>query len=256
MAEQTTETGFVSGDAVASPTIHDLAPLHWLVTHPRLRADFLRELPPEKARSPREILQCVSQLEEETGWAAEALLRFLGCPTSNVGEFRSQTPEEYKPCRNYVHLLRTLTGMVEVATDKRMLILGFGGVYLKAGGGIDKVWEAFAEHLQNRDALLAIEYLELGEIHTALNTALTLIDPSFVYSGPSPFDGLPAVHISTGRLDTLVRNDPQELGFLGEKRTVPAMRAHIEDCEGCGAAFLDRRSRLEPLQSSELNVSH
>lgn len=255
MTGQTTETGLFGGDSVATAPIPDLAPISWLVTQPSLRADFLRELAPEKALPPREILQCVTQLEEETGWGADALIRYLGCPTSNVGEFRSLTLEQYKPCRNYVHLLRTLTGMVEMAADKKMLILGFGSIYLKAEKDTDKVWEAFAEHLQNGDALLGIEYLELGEIHTALNTALTKIGPAYVYTGPSPFDGLPAVHISTGRLDTLVRNNAEELELLGEKRTVPAMLTHIAECEGCEAAFLDRRSRLELPQPPRVAAS-
>lgn len=243
MPGQTTETSALPVDRLA-PLIHALAPIGVLVTEHPIRDLFLAELPPDETYIARAILQDVSRLQEETGWNADALIQHLGCPSTNVGEFRKLSLEEYKLCHDYIDLLCLLTGVIETAPDKRMLILGFGNVYLKADKDIEKVRHAFTKHLPDRDALLAIKYLELGEIRTALNTVLAKIDPDYVYSGRSPFDDLPSVHISTGRIDVLVRNDPQELEALGEKRVVPCMRSHIDKCKGCHEAFQDRYARL------------
>src|SRR5690348_879758 len=216
MNRQITETGFA--DQRVAPEIPALAPVSVLVREMTVRDLFLAELPPGETYFARAILQNVSRLEEETGWEADALIQHLGCPSTNVGKFRKLSLEEYSACHAYTALLCLLTGVIEMAPDKKMLILGFGNVYLKADKEIEMVKYAFTKHLPNRDALLAIKYLELGEIRTALNTALAEIDPDSVYTGPSPFDGLPPVHISTGRLDALVRDNPGELATLGEKR--------------------------------------
>lgn len=247
MMESTTESDLLSpqlGDTIAIPTIPALAPVSCLIEEHATREGFLGELPSEHRLTATEILHSVTQLKETTGWDSDTLIHYLGCPTTKVGAFRGLSTEEFEECNRYVGLLRTLTGTVETAADKRMLLLGCGHVYVKANRDMNAVSEAFTKLNFENNALSPMEYLELGEIQTALKTALITIDPGYAYTGPSPFDGLPAVHISTGRLDVLAREDERELRSLGERKVVPFMRSHIKKCDGCRAALEDRERRL------------
>jgi hypothetical protein len=233
------------GDTTAMPMIADLAPVSCLLTDYATRERFLAELKPENRLIATEILQCATRLEDTTNWDGDTLIRFLGCPTKDIGSFRDSDKAQLGISRGYVRLLATLAETVETTFDKRMVVFGYGGVYLKAERDIDRVEGAFTERADEKDSLSASEYLELGEVRTALDTALRVIDPQHGFQGSTPFDGLPRVHISTGRLDVLVREDPEELATLGAEMVVPRMRTHIDDCKGCEKAFEDRRLRLE-----------
>ena len=224
----------------------DLEPVSCLISDHSNRARFLEELDPERKIIAAEILQSATQLEQSTGWDGETLVRCLGCPATTVRAFRDLEVGRLEISSGYLQLLQTLGALVETEFDKRMLVLGYGHLYRRAENDLDAVKTAFMSDAPFfREPFSAFDYLQLGEVEAALDTALRVIDPTHGYSGGNPFDGLPEVHISTGRLDVLIGGDSKELRALGDFVVAGRMKTHIEECPGCKAAYRYREEQLE-----------
>jgi hypothetical protein len=221
-------------------TLPDLEPISWLIKYHTNRARFLDELDPDRKMVAAEILQSATQLEQTTGWDGETLVQCLGCPATTVGEFRKLEEGRLKISRDYLGLLQTLAALVETEIDKRMLLLGYGTIYRRADRDVERVERAFKDPA----TFSAFDYLQLGEVQTALDTAMGRLDPEFGPKGRNPFDGLPTVHISTARLDVLIDGDQSELDTLGTSVLIGRMRSHIDGCEGCEAAYRYRQEQL------------
>lgn len=227
------------------PEIQALEPIDYLISNYELGEKFLDELPPESRTIAEPILSSARKLKETTGWDAEKLVVWLGCPTNTVKEFGDLLPERLEISKQYLSYLEQLSERIEVQFDKRMLVLGFGRLYIRAGEDIAKVRSAFEVE---RD-FSANEYLNLGEVQRALDTALVVIDPGSEDEIVTPFDNLDPVHISTGRLDALIKREREFASdTLGEVAVRMEEHIHGTDgtgaCSGCKAAYVHRQEQL------------
>jgi hypothetical protein len=225
------------------PTIADLEPVSWLISNHRNRELFLEELDAKRRDIAEEILQSATKLEQSTGWSGETLVRWLGCPATTVGAFRELKSERLKISNEYLRYLEELSALVETEFDKRTLILGYGKVYLLVDGDTGMVKKAFET---KTDGISPYEYVELGEVQAALDLVLDSIDPDSFEQIRTPFDGRPPVHISTSRLDALIRKDG-EFDLPGPLAN--RMREHIKECSGCKEAYAYRKERLHSSMS-------
>jgi len=225
--------------ATLPPVLPDLEPVSWLISDHSNRERFLEELDPEQKIIAAEIFQSATRLEQCTGWDGETLVRCLGCPATTVGAFRDMKVERLEVSSGYLGLLQTLSALVETEVDTRMLVLGYGHIYRQASNDLNLVKTAFMT-----GDFSAFDFLQLGEVQTALDTALQAIDPAHGQTGRNPFDGRPPVHISTGRLDALIGGSEAELDVLGRYVVAGRMRTHIAECDGCGAAYAYRKQKL------------
>ncbi len=229
-------------DAIPAP-LPDLEPVGFLLRDSSLRGRLLSELTSEEAFFANTILNHAERLEASTGWDGDTLAEYLGCPVATIKDFRDLGMERLTISSQYLELLWKLTGLIETAFDVRTLVLGYGHLYRRAENDITRVEESFTE-----DPGGAYESLELGEVQTALDIALRVIDPKGFREPRNPFADQPRVHISTTRLDALIKGD---LEVLGKAVVAPRMREHIyglpdhsEGCEACRDALEYRRARI------------
>lgn len=215
----------------------DLEPVSWLIGDHHNRALFLEELDPERKIITAEILQSATQLEQTTEWDGETLIQCLGCPATTIEAFRELGIKRLRVSNGYLRLLQTLSGLVETAVDHRLLVLGYGALYRRADEDLNRLRSAFMG-----GEFPAFDYLQLGEVETALDVAAAELDPKkHQDTTTNPFHGLPQVHISTTRLEILTADN---LSVLGET-VAGRMKAHIDECPGCGPAYKDRLSRID-----------
>jgi hypothetical protein len=232
----------------------DLEPVGFLLSDESLGDRVLSELTPKEALYADRILKQTRELLEGTAWDAETLTRNLGCPVKTVQDFRDLGEKKLKISSGYVDLLWDLAGSVETPFDVRTLVLGYGHLYRKADRNGDRVEAAFIQRPGE-----AYEYLGLGEVQTALDIALRMINPEAFNEPRNLFADLPRVHISTTRLDALIK---EEYEILGPRIVAPRMREHIfgrdghkKPCEACAEALAYRRERLlEDEQSLDTQV--
>jgi hypothetical protein len=221
----------------------DLEPVGYLLSDDSLRERVLGELSPQEALYADRILIQTAELKQETEWDAETLTRNLGCPVKTVRDFQDLDQETLEISSAYIDTLWQLTAMVETAHDVRALVLGYGNLYRKAERDAARVEAAFIEKEG-----MAYEHLGLGEVQTAVDLALRVIDPKAFKEPRNLFADLPRVHISTTRLDALIKG---EHDILGPKVVVPRMQKHIfghdgntPPCKACGEAYEYRTKRL------------
>lgn len=232
----------------------DLEPVGFLLSDESLGDRVLSELGPKEALYADRILKQTRELLKGAAWDADTLTRNLGCPVQTVQDFKDLGEERLKISSGYIDLLWDLAGSVETPFDVRTLVLGYGHLYRKADKNVDRVEAAFIQRPGE-----AYEHLGLGEVQTALDIALRVIDPSAFKEPRNLFADLPRVHISTTRLDALIK---EEYEILGPKMVAPRMREHIfgrnghkKPCAACAEAFAYRQKRLlEDEQSLDTQV--
>jgi len=223
--------------------IPDLEPLSWVLRDLANPEALLRGLDEKSKNLALEIVHCARRLRETTDWDGEALIQWLGCPTETVGDFRKQGEERFAISQRYLVYLETLSALIEVPYDKRMLVVGYGQLYARADRDLRALKRAFDEESEE---ITPKGYLQLGEVQFALDAALATIEPGSAKAISTPFDGLPPVHISTSRLDALARGD-REFSWPNSDVVALRMQKHFKMCEGCRQAF---ESRVELLDRS------
>lgn len=236
-------------DITGSPKpLPDLAPIGLVLRDLDVRTRLLDELPGAEAVVATSILQQATQLESGTALDGDVLAEWLGCPVVSIKDFKGLGLEKMQISDRYMSFLLVLQALVETAADKRLLLLGYGHLYPKAGRDVKRLQEAFLKDDPER----AFNLLELGEVQAALDTALLALDDKAFRRPRNPFGDLPRVHLSAARLDALIegRHD-----LLGAQMVVPRMLEHIhgvpDDGDGCGACSEAYAVRSEQIAARE-----
>jgi hypothetical protein len=226
------------------PQIPNLEPVSWLIADHKRRDQFLSGLDAKKREIAQTILRSATRLEQGTGWDGDTLVRWLGCPANTVVEFGKLQSERLQISAKYLSFLDELTALIEVQFDKRMLVLGYGRLYLRAAESTEALKAAFNQAQGNR--LTAKQYLELGEVQAALDAAMDEIEPDHDKPITTPFDHLPEVHISTPRLDALIKGEG-EFDSHSPAPNVIATRihGHIRECAACQDAYEYREQEIQ-----------
>lgn len=227
------------GVVSAASLIDDLQPIVPLFLDLDLREEALVKFDGPERLAAEEIFQCGNRLTAMTDWSTGRLLEALGCKIKTVAEFHKAELDGLNRCSMFLRLVTRTAGLVDTVPDRREVVVESARL-LKAIGGD----AAQLEELQTTQdgGYTAIDYIRLGELEEAVehvrNLANRVIDGQAM--ADDPFAEAPAVHLSTTRIDMLIKGRQKELGV----EVANHMALHIENCPGCSDAYAYRQSRL------------
>jgi hypothetical protein len=182
------------------------------------------------------LIAIAEHLQELTGWDRDQLLDSIGCGERNPSELAAH-PAKIKRCETFLGTLLEAAGSVEGQRSCRGVI--------KRCARLSKAETVDVEGLAaalSAGKVSGLKYFELGEIASGERAARIAAGVASAAQkiGPSPYDGLPTVHLSRPRIDMYVKG---KVGLLGE-RTAANMTTHIKGCKACEAAVETRRQAL------------
>ncbi len=184
------------------------------------------------------LLEAAKQLEELTKWSRDELLDNIGCEYRDPSELARDSAKIAR-CTSFLTLILDATQRVETVRTCRSVV--------KRCARLSKVTKLDVKGLSailNEGKVSALDYLELGEISSAVRVARIAAGVELPGSavGPSPYDGDPVVHLSVPRQDLYVRG---ERDILGE-RAFANITSHIGECRACEGAVQARRAVISP----------
>jgi hypothetical protein len=230
------------GTVTATSLSDDLQPIIPLILDVALREQVLAKFDGPKRLVAEEIFQCAGQLTSMTEWSEERLLEALGCKIKTVAEFHDVELEGLERCRAFLRLVTRNAGLLDTVLDRREVVIESAKLLKAVGGNATRL-----EELQEAKVGLytAIDFIRLGEIEAATEHVRNLADTAAIgqtMAVDDPFAELPTVHLSTTRIDMLIRGRRKDLG----EEVANHMALHIEDCPGCRDAYDYRLSHLNP----------
>jgi hypothetical protein len=197
----------------------------WLSGHPD-RADLFKE-----------AFSCVVRLQSHTGWSGDLVLDHLGCDTKTEEELSGLTEQRLRSCIGYMRWVESLLAPLDLALDKRLAVQGAAHFFVAAKRDLPRVEAAMDE-----GGFSPVQYLRIGEVAKAWETAFSLIDSSegdrirHLREG-NPFVDESTPHLSPSRLEML--GGPNATELLGARIEI-RMREHLDYCPVC--AVTNRRA--------------
>ena len=181
------------------------------------------------------LIDIAERLQELTGWDRDQLLDNIGCE-ERENEL-ADDPAKIERCEAFLDTLLDAASRVEGRGSRRGVVKRCARLSKSETVDVDRLAAALSE-----GKVSALNYFELGEIASGERAAREAagIALSAQQIGPSPYDGLPAVHLSQPRIDVYVSD---ERGVLGEG-TVSNIEKHIRSCQACETAVETRRQAL------------
>ncbi len=201
--------------------------------------DELTEMRPRLAdEDPRlaGLLNAAERLQELTGWDRDQLLDNIGCGERNPSEL-ADYPAKIQRCETFLLTLLDAATRVEGQGSCRGVIKRCARLSKAETVDVDGLAAALSH-----GKVSALKYFELGEIASGERVARVAagIATPAQRIGPSPYDGLPTVHLTQPRIDLYVCG---KRNLLGE-RTAANIDAHIKKCGPCDGAVKTRRQAL------------
>ena len=182
------------------------------------------------------LIDIAERLQEITGWDRDQLLDNIGCDERNPSEL-ADDPAKIQRCESFLATLLDAAARVEGQGSRRGVVKRCARLSKAETVDVDGLVAALSH-----GKVSALEYFELGEIASGERVARVAAGIALAAQqiGPSPYDGLPTVHLSLPRIDIYVG---KERGLLGE-RTAANIAAHIKGCKACETAVETRRQAL------------
>ena len=198
-------------------------------------ADLVPQYPPEDQELFDQLAKLADALAELTAWSRDELLDQIGCEHRERKNLVDD-PATLDRCTRFLLLLTEAATLVEGVGDCRTVVRSCARLskVTRDVGALRGVLE--------RGDLSPFGYLAIGEIATAIRTARVELglEPAAVDVGPSPYDGLPPVHLSPPRAELYARG---ERALLGD-RVYDAIARHVARCDACREAVEFQQTRL------------
>jgi hypothetical protein len=188
---------------------------------------------PDRAELFAEAFKCVVRLEAHTGWPVRKVLEELGCDTKTEDQLAALTEERLGTCSAYMRWVESLLNELDRKIDKRLAVSSAARFFVAANQELET-----CKTLMSRGPFPATDYLRLGEVAQAWDTAVRFLDgrqgerAQRAYEA-NPYMDATSPHLSPKRLAMLARPDAEQL--LGP-RIADRMHEHLELCPACKVA--------------------
>jgi len=228
------------GQLAAKSPIDDLQSIAPLILDLALQEVVLAGFDGPRRLEAEEVFQFAGRLTSMTEWPEERLLEALGCTIRTLREFNGVELDGLQRCRSFLRLVTRDAGLVDTVPDRRQVVIESARLLKAIGNDVAYLGKLLETKV---DGYTAIDLIRLGEVETASEKVRCLAKAASIGQTPAdddPFAETAPVHLSTTRIDMLIRDQRDALGV----EVANHMKLHIKECPGCREAYAYQASHL------------